>query len=138
MRVGHGTRDPISWARLTLALSLGLSACGDASPSLGRGGVDTAYVGVAVGLTNPERYTHLFDGVALAFDSLNRIRPKGAPPLALRRAPSTADSPVKIATAFRDDPGIVAVIGHTESDATISAAPVYADRAMAGRTPCPW
>ena len=86
---------------------------------MGRGGADTAYVGVAVGLTNPERYTHLFDGVALAFDSLNRIRPEGAPPLALRRAPSAADSPVKIATAFRDDPSIVAVIGHTESDATI-------------------
>jgi branched-chain amino acid transport system substrate-binding protein len=107
------------------------------SPSAGRGGADTAYVGVAVGLTNPERYTHLFDGVALAFDSLNRIRPAGTPPLALRRAPSTADSPVKIATAFRDDPTIVAVIGHTESDATMSAAPVYADRAHGGRDPVP-
>ncbi len=137
MRVGHGTRDPITWPRLALALSLGLGACGGASPSLGRGGADTAYVGVAVGLTNPERYTHLFDGVALAFDSLNRIRPKGAPPLALRRAPASADSPVKIATAFRDDPGIVAVIGHTESDATISAAPVYADRAHGGKDPVP-
>jgi branched-chain amino acid transport system substrate-binding protein len=137
MRVGHGARDPIPWARLALVLSLGLGACGGASPSLGRGGADTAYVGVAVGLTNPERYTHLFDGVALAFDSLNKIRPKGAPALALRRAPSAADSPVKIATAFRDDPSIVAVIGHTESDATISAAPVYADRAHGGKDPVP-
>jgi len=137
MRVGHGTRDPIVWRSLALALSLGLGGCGGASPSSSRSGADTAYVGVAVGLTNPERYTHLFDGVALAFDSLNRIRPKGAPPLALRRAPSTADSPVKIATAFRDDPSIVAVIGHTESDATISAAPVYADRAHGGKDPVP-
>jgi branched-chain amino acid transport system substrate-binding protein len=100
-------------------------------------GADTAYVGVAVGLTNPERYAHLFEGVELAFDSLNKLRPKGAPPLALRRAPSTADSPVKIATAFRDDPRIVAVIGHTESDATIAAAPVYADRAHGGKDPVP-
>jgi branched-chain amino acid transport system substrate-binding protein len=119
------------------ALSLGLVACGGVTPSLRRGAADTAYVGVAVGLTNPERYTHVFDGVSLAFDSLNRIRPKGAPPLALRRAPSAADSPVKIATAFRDDPSIVAVIGHTESDATIAAAPVYADRAHGGKDPVP-
>jgi branched-chain amino acid transport system substrate-binding protein len=120
-----------------LVLPLGLAACGDVAPALGRGGADTAYVGVAVGLTNPERYAHLFEGVALAFDSLNRIRPPGAPPLALRRAPATADSPVKIATAFRDDPAIVAVIGHTESDATIAAAPVYADRAHGGKDPVP-
>jgi len=120
-----------------LVLSLALAACGHVSPSFGRSGSDTAYVGVAVGLTNPERYTHMFDGVALAFDSLNKIRPEGAPPLALRRAPTTADSPVKIATSFRDDPTIVAVIGHTESDATIAAAPVYADRAHDGKDALP-
>jgi len=113
------------------------SACGGAAGSLGRGGSDTAYVGVAVGLANPERYTHLFDGVQLAFDSLNKHRPAGARPLALRRAPKEADSPVKIASAFRDDPSIVAVIGHTESDATIAAAPVYADRAHEGKDPVP-
>jgi len=79
----------------------------------------------------------MFDGVMLAFDSLNSTRPKGSPPLALRRAPASADSPVKIATAFRDDPTIVAVIGHTESDATIAAAPVYADLAHGGKDPVP-
>jgi branched-chain amino acid transport system substrate-binding protein len=116
---------------------MSVAACGGIAPALGRGGADTAYVGVAVGLTNPERYAHLFEGVELAFDSLNKMRPAGAPPLALRRAPSDADSPVKIATAFRDDPSIVAVIGHTESDATIAAAPVYADRAHGGKDPVP-
>ncbi|HEU4722128.1 MAG TPA: ABC transporter substrate-binding protein [Gemmatimonadaceae bacterium] len=114
-----------------------LTACGGGSPTLGRAGADTAYVGVAVGLTNPERYAHLFEGVELAFDSLNKLRPKGTPPLALRRAPAAANSPVRIATAFRDDPRIVAVIGHTESDATIAAAPVYADRAHGGKDPVP-
>lgn len=94
-------------------------------------------MGVAVGLTNSERYAHLFEGVELAFDSLNKLRPKSAPPLALRRAPAAANSPVKIATAFRDDPRVVAVIGHTESDATIAAAPVYADRAHGGKDPVP-
>lgn len=125
------------WRVPALALPLCVAACGGAAPSVARGGADTAFVGVAVGLTNPERYAHMFEGVTLAFDSLNGMRPKGAPPLALRRAPSSADSPVKIATAFRDDPSIVAVIGHTESDATIAAAPVYGDRAHGGKDPVP-
>jgi branched-chain amino acid transport system substrate-binding protein len=114
-----------------------LAACGGGGASIGGRGADTAYVGVAVGLAAPERYAHMFDGVALAFDSLNRHRPAGRPPLALRRAPSTADSPVKIAGAFRDDPSVVAVIGHTESDATMAAAPVYADRAHGGKDAVP-
>jgi branched-chain amino acid transport system substrate-binding protein len=120
-----------------VALLPWLIACGKVSTSLGGGGADTAYVGVAVGLANPERYAHMFDGVQLALDSLNRHRPAGVPPLALRRAPASADSPVKIAGAFRDDPAIVAVIGHTESDATIAAAPVYADRAHGGKDAVP-
>src|SRR5689334_4408479 len=136
-RAAHRTRTRIMPRCGVLVLPLGLAACGGVSPAHGRGGADTVYVGVAVGLTNPERYAHEFEGVELAFDSLNRIRPKGAPPLALRRAPTSADSPVKIATAFRDDPAIVAVIGHTESDATIAAAPVYADRAHGGKDPVP-
>jgi branched-chain amino acid transport system substrate-binding protein len=41
------------------------------------------------------------------------------------------------ASAFRDDPSIVAVIGHTESDATMAAAPVYGDRAHGGKDPVP-
>jgi branched-chain amino acid transport system substrate-binding protein len=120
-----------------LVFVLGAVACGGGSGAVGRSGGDTVYVGVAVGLTNPERYVHMFEGVQLAFDSANKLRPAGTPALALRRAPKEADSPVKIATAFRDDPSIVAVIGHTESDATIAAAPVYADRAHGGRDPVP-
>ena len=113
------------------------SACGGVGSAIGGGGSDTAYVGVAVGLSAPERYAHMFEGVQLAFDSLNRHRASGVPPLALRRAPKSADSPVKIASAFRDDPSIVAVIGHTESDATMAAAPVYGDRAHGGKDPVP-
>ena len=110
-------------------------ACSGSARRLGSRSGDTAYVGVAVGLTNPGRYADMFDGVQLAFDQLNAKRTGGQPILALRRAPSAADSPVKIATAFRDDPSVVAVVGHTESDATIAAAPVYADRDHNGRNP---
>jgi branched-chain amino acid transport system substrate-binding protein len=117
-----------------LGLAVGAVACGGGGTRLG-GGADTAYVGVAVGLTNPERYADMFDGAQLAFDELNAKRPSGAPVLALRRAPASASSPVKVATAFRDDPLVVAVIGHTESAATMDAAPVYADREHGGRSP---
>ncbi|MEO6525157.1 MAG: ABC transporter substrate-binding protein [Gemmatimonadaceae bacterium] len=116
------------------ALATGLGACGSGSPRR-IGGGDTAYVGVAVGLTNPERYADMFEGVQLAFDELNAKRPSSAPILALKRAPASANSPVKIATAFRDDARVLAVVGHTESAATIDAAPVYADREHNGRSP---
>ncbi|MDB4881539.1 MAG: putative branched-chain amino acid-binding protein [Gemmatimonadetes bacterium] len=117
-----------------IAFAGAVSACGNATPRFGRGG-DTVYVGVAVGLTNPERYADMFEGAQLAFDELNAKRPPSAPVLALRRAPASANSPVKVATAFRDDPQVVAVVGHTESAATIDAAPVYADREHGGRNP---
>ena len=94
---------------------------------------DTVFVGVAVGLKSPERYVNVFEGVQMALDDLNKRAPAGAPVLALRRAPKTADSPVAIAASFRDDPRVIGVVGHTESAATISAAAVYDDRAHEGR-----
>jgi branched-chain amino acid transport system substrate-binding protein len=134
--VASSRSRPVLMLRVvTLAIPFVVAGCGGVSPLPRRGGGDTAYVGVAVGLTSPERYAHLFEGVQLAFDSLNKVRPAGAPPLAIRRALADADSPVKIATAFRDNPAVVAVIGHTESDATLAAAPVYADREHDGRNP---
>jgi branched-chain amino acid transport system substrate-binding protein len=89
---------------------------------------DTAWVGVAVGLQSPERYVNVFKGVQLALDELNERPPEGAPVLAMRRPPSGVRSHVDVAIAFRDDPGVVAVVGHTESDPTIDAAVVYDDR----------
>ena len=120
-----------------VSLLTALAACSGGGSVIRGRAADTVYVGVAVGLAAPERYAHMFEGVALAFDSLNRHRSAGTPALALRRAPSNADSPVKIASAFRDDPSVVAVIGHTESDATMAAAPVYGDRAHGGKDPVP-
>ncbi|MEP6731619.1 MAG: branched-chain amino acid ABC transporter substrate-binding protein [bacterium] len=117
---------------MAIAVTAGLAACGGTT-RIGGGSADTAFVGVALSLTRPE--PDIFDAVQLAFDELNSKRPSSAPILALRAAPSTADSPVKVAMAFRDDPRVVAVIGHTESDATIAAAPVYADREHNGKHP---
>ncbi len=108
------------------------AGCSQASRSTGQHG-DTLFVGVAVGLTNTGRYVNVFEGVQMALDELNRSRPHGSAPLALRRAPSGATSPVEVAAAFRDDPDVIGVVGHTESAATISAAAVYADRANGGK-----
>jgi branched-chain amino acid transport system substrate-binding protein len=94
---------------------------------------DTAYVGVAVGLQSRDRYVNVFKGVQQALDELNASRPTAAPILALRRAPDRATTNVQVAAAFRDDPSVIGVVGHTESDATISAASVYDDREHGGR-----
>ena len=94
---------------------------------------DSVYVGVAVGLQTPTRYVNVFNGVQLALDELNSSRPSGAPLLALRRAPATATTSVQVAAAFRDDPSVIGVVGHTETDATVSAAPVYDDREHGGK-----
>lgn len=114
-------------------MTIGASAgCGHHLPAASETASDTAFVGVAVGLSSPERYVNVYKGVQLALDQLNEARPDGAPPLGLRRAPSDAKSPVDVAVAFRDDPSVIGVVGHTESDPTISAAPIYDDRANGG------
>ncbi|HYD53017.1 MAG TPA: branched-chain amino acid ABC transporter substrate-binding protein [Gemmatimonadaceae bacterium] len=114
-------------------VALATGAC-DGVPSLSsaRGGGDTVFVGVAVGLRTPERYADVFPGVQMALDELNASRPTGAPVLALRRARSGARSAVEVAAGFRDAPEVIGVVGHTESDATIDASPIYEDRANGG------
>lgn len=96
-------------------------------------GRDTVYVGVAVGLQSPERYVNVFRGAQLALDDLNARRPRGAPALGLRRPAATARSHVEVAAAFVADDAVVGVVGHTESEPTIDAAPVYEDRAGGGK-----
>ena len=115
------------------ALELGATGCHARSISAFGGGSDTAFIGVAVGLQSPERYATVYTGVQLAIDELNANRPSGAPVLALRRAPERAKTHVDIAAAFRDDPSVIGVVGHTESDPTISVAPIYDDRAHGGK-----
>jgi branched-chain amino acid transport system substrate-binding protein len=121
-----------------LAASLAaLAAAGSSCRQLGSVAAgtarDTAYVGVAVGLQSPERYVDVFNGVQMALDELNAHRAAGTPVLALRRAPEAARATIQVATAFRDDPSVIGIVGHTESDPTISAAAVYDDHEHGGR-----
>jgi branched-chain amino acid transport system substrate-binding protein len=130
---------PLSRRRLVGALSILVAAgaavlgCGKTPMAELAGRADSAFVGVAVGLQSPARYVNVYTGVQLALDELNKTRPARAPILALRRAPTDAKSHIDIAAAFRNDPAVIGVVGHTESDPTISAAPVYDDRAHGGK-----
>ena len=113
------------------ALLVGGTGCSRFAGSRATAG-DTVYVGVAVGLQSPERYVNVFRGAQLALDDLNGRRPRGAPALALRRPSATARSHVEVAAAFVADREVIGVVGHTESEPTIDAAPVYEDRAGRG------
>ena len=109
------------------------AGCDHVRAVAGPAGADTVYVGVAVGLRTPERYVDVFPGVQMALDRLNANRLDDAPVLALKRAPDSARTVIDVALAFRDDPTVVGVVGHTETDATIDAAPIYDDRANGGK-----
>ena len=83
-----------AWRTASCLLLLSqLVACGGDRPSFGgRSSGDTLWVGVAVGLTSPERYVNVFEGVQLALDQLNQQRPSGsapARPVTPRPAPIT-------------------------------------------------
>jgi branched-chain amino acid transport system substrate-binding protein len=128
--------DHAASVAVSASFLVALSAATACSPSSALGTTvtgDTAYVGVAVGLQSPERYADVFNGVQVALDELNAARPAGAPILAMRRPPADAKAATQVAAAFRDDPKVVGVVGHTESDPTISAAAVYDDHEHGGR-----
>jgi branched-chain amino acid transport system substrate-binding protein len=125
-------------AHVATAIVLATVACsrggGGSSPGIAG---DTLYVGVAAARGSAE----FFRGAQLAVDRLNAERPSGARPLALRMPSDSQPSQVAVAAAFRDEPAVVAVVGHTGSAQTLEAAPIYADvehggrRALAAVTP---
>jgi branched-chain amino acid transport system substrate-binding protein len=90
---------------------------------------DSLYIGVAAARGSVE----YFRGVQLALDRLNADRPRGGRPLALRMPQDSQPSQVAVAAAFRDDPAVIGVVGHTGSGQTLEAAPIYADVERAGR-----
>lgn len=113
----------VRWAAAGLALTS--AAC---KPGSGAS-ADSVYIGVAASRTS-DTY---FQGVQLALDELNARRPPGAPPLAMRLPPDSQASQVAVAAAFRDDPSVIGVVGHTGSNQTMEAGPIYADREDGGR-----
>ena len=90
-------------------------------------------IGIAVAL-DPHRQgmQSIYNGVQLAVDQLNARRNGGAPLRMIKGAPDVSD-PIRIADAFRDNPGVVGVVGHPESGTTLDAIGEYADVKNGGR-----
>ena len=122
-------RGAVALAAQTLLAGVGVMAglaCGGGGTGGGAAG-DSVYIGVAAS-TSSGSNTAYFDGVRLAIDHL-----QGSRPFAVRLPGSASATQVEMAAAFRDDPVVVAVVGHTGSAQTLEAAPIYGDVAGSGR-----
>jgi len=120
---------------LLVAAATAVAGCDSSSAgatSAGSGGAnDSLYIGVAA--ARSASGTAFFRGVELAVADLNASREPGTRPFALRLPPAAQTSQVAVAAAFRDDPRVIGVVGHTGSAQTLDAAPVYGDVEHGGR-----
>jgi branched-chain amino acid transport system substrate-binding protein len=108
-------------ARVLLALPLLSGACLRGEEGAGNGPLAIG-VGAIPGSPN---YIQVVQGVELAVARLNESA--GGPRFRVRLPDSTATSAVRVAQQLRDDPSVIAVVGHPESGNTLEAIPVYAD-----------
>ncbi|MEQ1689847.1 MAG: ABC transporter substrate-binding protein [Gemmatimonas sp.] len=115
--------------RLTAALALSLAAsCNKPDePQAARSGPVAIGVGAIPG--NPG-YQSMLQGLELAIARLNE---SGANRFRLRPPSPGSTSAVQVAQQLRDDPSVIAVVGHPESGNSIEAVPVYADAEHDGR-----
>lgn len=89
-------------------------------------GAESTVLAIGVGaIPGSPNYAQVVQGVELAVARLNEA--PGSPQFRVRLPDSTATSAVRVAQQLRDDPGVVAVVGHPESGNTMEAIPVYAD-----------
>ncbi|MFL5576251.1 MAG: ABC transporter substrate-binding protein [Gemmatimonadaceae bacterium] len=123
-------------ALLAAIAGTALGGCGrgaDAFASAPRGGRRGDTLFIAVAATRNASGAAFFRGVELAVVELNAARPAGTPPFGLREPPTGQTSQVAVAAAFRDDPRVIGVVGHTGSAQTLDAAPIYGDVEHDGR-----
>jgi branched-chain amino acid transport system substrate-binding protein len=92
---------------------------------------DDVAIGVALNPQRPGMHT-VYRGVELAIEQLNVERAGKGKPLVMRRGPQNIIGAVQIAALMRDDPSVIAVVGHPESGATLDATAVYEDLEHAG------
>lgn len=115
-----------AWATAACVL---LAACDGAGARSLASGADSVYIGIAAAVTPAN--VGRFNAVQLAVETLNARGP--AVPFAVRLPIGDQSSQVAVAAAFRDDPAVVGVVGHTGSAQTLEAAPIYADAEGEGR-----
>lgn len=106
---------------LALSLPAVLAACQREERGPGNGPLAIG-VGAIPGSPN---YAQVVAGVELAVARLNETA--GGPRFVVRLPDSTATSAVRVALQLRDDPTVVAVVGHPESGNSLEAIPIYAD-----------
>jgi branched-chain amino acid transport system substrate-binding protein len=85
---------------------------------------------VAIGLAIQKQLPEMLSvrqGAELAIARLNDERPRNSHPFVLRLPPLSTTSAVQIAIALRDDPSVVGVVGHTDSNSSLESAPIYED-----------
>lgn len=107
-----------------------IALVGCARADRGKAAGDSVVIGVASIHSTGKPY---FQGVQLAVEKLNQMRPAGSAPFAMRLPPVEQPTQVAVAERFRDAPEVIGVVGHTGSAQTIEAAPIYADAEHGGR-----
>lgn len=85
-----------------------------------------APVAIGVGaIPGAPNFTQVVQGVELAVARLNETA--GGPRFRVRLPDRRATSAVRVAEQLRNDPSVIAVVGHPESGNTLEAIPIYAD-----------
>jgi branched-chain amino acid transport system substrate-binding protein len=118
-------REPLIIARIARLLGA-LAVAMIASGCSGQRATERVAIGLAAQAAAPANLSTR-QGAELAIARLNEQRPRGAPPFVLRTVAANIDLAVPMATALRDDPEVVGVVGHTDSRSTLEATPVYED-----------
>ncbi|MCZ8204028.1 branched-chain amino acid ABC transporter substrate-binding protein [Gemmatimonas sp.] len=89
----------------------------------------TVAIGVGA-IPGAPNYAQVAQGVELAVARLNETA--GGPRFRVRLPDSRASSAVQVAQQLRNDPAVIAVVGHPESGKTLEAIPIYADAEHGG------
>lgn len=110
------------WPLVALATIATLSACARKEDVEG----ESVVIGLAIQKEQPEMLS-VRQGAELAIARLNDERPRKSHAFVLRLPPLSTTSAVQIALALRDDHAVVGVVGHTDSNSSLEAAPIYED-----------
>ena len=118
---------------MAVAVGLGVTACGEKSSTGADGGNGVVKIGQSSPLTGPQAHIGKDNdnAVRLAVDEINASKPTiGGKPVTFEVMSEDDQADPKTATIVAQrmiDAGIVGVVGHLNSGATIPASKVYAD-----------
>jgi branched-chain amino acid transport system substrate-binding protein len=122
---------PVVHRPLQIVLLLPLVALAACTPRA-EGAVFGSSASIGIGATpGKPGYEAVTRGVSLAIERLN-AESAGHFKLTLRTPDAGAASAVQIAQQLRDDPAVIAVVGHPESGSSLEAIPVYSDAEHGG------